>query len=246
MRWKRESVATHTVDFINADGTNITLAGPPTAVILDPVAATFVEGVGVLGAGGVYSFSWAVPSDALLGLWKIEWTAIGPAAVELTGEEWFEIVEAGSSVLSEDIALLRSYVGDRRLSGIEENDLFFTDDELHTLLVKNASDLDAATMEGWFIKMAQYGELVDHVESGAEQRMRQKFINAKAIYDSLVKKAEERSKSSATAIGIVGKAMNLRKDPHDPLGRGYFWGNPSSTATYVRTYPLYRFPAILA
>jgi len=244
MMYARGGVADLRADFVvPTDVTAVTLE------IRDPLGVVFLT---VNNPTQVefnsYQHLWVVPSVAALGIWEARWSGTYGGST-ITASEFFEVTLPGLVTFPANVKVLRQHVGDRLLAGMSSDDLFYTDQELQTILVKNLNDVAAATIEGWFIKMAQYAELVDHVESGAERRMRQKFVNAREIYKGLVDKSAKDNKERLLSRGIIGKAINLRKDYHDPLGIGGYWPYLSSSSSgspmYVRTYPLHRFPAIL-
>jgi len=241
MMYTRGGVADLRADFVVP--TNVTAV---TLEIRDPLGVVFLTINPTQVEFNSYQYLWVVPSVAALGIWEARWSGTY-AGSTITASEFFEVTLPGLVTFPANVKVLRQHVGDRLLAGMSSDDLFFTDSELQTILVKNLNNVAAATIEGWFIKMAQYAELVDHVESGAERRMRQKFVNAREIYKGLVDKSDKDNKERLLSRGIIGKAINLRKDYHDPLGLGspYHSFSSSGGSVYVRTYPLHRFPAIL-
>jgi len=242
MMYARGAVADLRADFVatgDVTGVVLTIRNPAGILFLTVSNPTELQ----LDS---YQYLWSVPADAALGIWEARWTGTYAGAT-LAGSEFFEVTLTGLVTFPANVKVLRQHVGDRLLAGMSSDDLFYTDQELQTILVKNLNNVAAATIEGWFIKMAQYAELVDHVESGAERRMRQKFVNAREIYKGLVDKSDKDNKARLLSKGIIGKAINLRKDYHDPLGLGssHYAFASSGGNVYVRTYPLRRFPAIL-
>lgn len=244
MRWAQGAEALFSADFVTADGGAVDLVVNPAVQILDPDSILVTSGTGTPLDGGRYNFAWDVPDDAELGMWRITWDGTSTDGVELFGQEWFEVVEPGTVVFSGGLSTLTNML-DRRFPGMPESSYFFTDEEIHSIYLKNDQNVEQAAIEGWLIKAAVFAELVDQSEGGTDRRLSQKFRNAMAFVKYLTDKADSASLARLKGRRVVGKPINLRGELHDPMGvfaGGWHNGN---TPMYVRTYPLKRFPAIL-
>lgn len=251
MQWSQGSIATFEAAFVTGGGAPLATTDVLVSIHKPDGTAVVEDAVPTLISQGYYTFSWDIPQDQepVEAGWETHWTGETSGGVELYGEEVWELTALGVVTVNNAVTFLRGRVGDRLRTGLTESDLFFTDEELHTIWIKNGMDMDLATIEGWFIKMAQYAEMVDRVESGAERRMSQKFRNARDIYQSLLKRQDDISVLRGASVVAVPQAINLRKDYLDPLGvtvMGLSEFGTSGSGMYVRTYPLKRFPAILA
>lgn len=121
---------------------------------------------------------------------------------------------------------LRRMVGDRypvdAVVGSEDAKCFFSDAEITDILLTNNNDINAAALEGWLTKMAEFAKLIDQQRSGTTLKMSQMYKNAASMaehYGELVGGA------SAALVGrVVGRAINLRERgtggliPYDTVG----------------------------
>lgn len=241
MQWAQGAEATHQADFVAQAGGPLDVTDV-IASVRDPGGIEVAVGAGVETAPGSFTFTWTVPEDAEVSpAWRIVWSAEANGS-DLGGTEFFEITPPGGTVIWEPIMSLRNLV-DRQLPTMTEDDLFFTNDELHTLLMKNGQSETMAAYEGWVIKAAVAAEQIDNFEGGAERRMSQKFRNAMTLANHFKEIASASDRARLRSVRVVGKVVNLRQGIMDPLG---IYDVPlGGDVDYVRTYPLKRFPAIL-
>lgn len=212
------------------------------------------EGLQVLDNGiptqlglGSYQYVHAIPLDAPLGLWKVEWHAVVDG-LNAFGEEIFEVDPAPEVTPSDQVAhsRLRSRLGEVSKLPDDQNgsDTLFSTTDIADLLSYAEGDLDYATFEGWKRKAAHLSRLIDISESGSDRSLSQRFKQAKAMLDHWGKVLSETGNAHAGAIAgrVVGSVINMRKC-EDPLP-----GTPFSGYTdHIRMYPTKRLviPAIL-
>ena len=121
---------------------------------------------------------------------------------------------------------LRRMVGDRypigAEAGNEDAKCFFSDAEITEMLESNNGDFNAAALEGWLSKMAEFAKLVTQERSGTTIRYSDMFKNAEKManhYGELVGGA-----TTAIVGRVVGRAVNLRERgvggliPYDTVG----------------------------
>lgn len=236
MRWARTSEAVFTADFATVGGGVVALSALPTVTILNPSLQVVLTGVGVSLGDGVYSFTWTVPADAVLGMWKINWLGNSTDGYQMPGEEWFEVTEAGSVYISPPVALLRNFV-DRRLPGMVDTDLFFTDDEIHSLYFMSGLDVWMGAYQGWIIKSGVFADLIDISESGASRKFSQRYANAVSQAEYFRKKVVlDLAQRSGYITRMAGKAFTLRGDAQDIFGIYTVAGLSPAGQFYVQTY----------
>lgn len=195
---------------------------------------------------GTYRFTYALPGDAPVGLWRIEWEATIGGLLAIGAEE-FDVAVSDAIVTPGDELnrrRLRSRLDEIKIDDNGDgSDTFFTDVALDDLLAYAGDDLNIATLEGWLRKEARYSRLVDISESGSERKLSQRFRQAQqmvAFWSGLIGK-NEGLHAKAISGRIVGRVMSLREQPCDTSPYPFFDGEN------IREYPTHRLicPAIL-
>jgi hypothetical protein len=238
MRWSRGATAAFTADFVYEGGAPASVTDVEV-VIRDAVAATQDTLTATQLDADTWEADWDIPDGQNTGLYEALWSASADGNA-ISASEWFEVVDASIVFPSDAVLSLRNLV-DRAFTGVTA---FFTDDELHTLLMMAGLDQNVAASQAWMIKAATFAELVDLTEGGAERRLSQKFKNAMTMAKMFTDRAVSARSESLGALRTSAKIICLRKDILDPLGvlAGQFH---QGDAMFVRTYPLKRFNTIL-
>lgn len=247
MRWTPGSTATMTASFQKATGEPVDPSGVMAAV-RDANGTVLASGTPTKVVVGDYAFTFNIPVDAVLGLWRIEWSG-NVGGLLVLGDEEFDVVaqEGEVVVVPGDLSdRLRGRLGEVSKLPPEENgsDTMFTNTEIRDFLVSVGNDLDLASVEGWLHKAARYAVLVDINENGSDRNLSQKFRNSQKMADFWSKRVAEahKSRSGAVAGRVVGRVVSLRQEACD---KQYPFSESSDN---IREYPTHRLiiPAVLA
>ena len=136
---------------------------------------------------------------------------------------------------------LRLFIDERIPPGGSDADTGFLDADLQMLLDNNQGNLYGAAADGWAIKAGFYHALIDINENGSDRKMSQ-------MYDHAEKRAKyflESYNKELTAAGsprVAGIGVDVW-EVDDTAGQISIF---SSNYGNIRTYPLYRFPAVLS
>lgn len=228
------------VNFITSGGA----AADPDSVTVDITDATgdvlVNDAPAVEVEDGLWNFTYDMPADADLGLWRIDWRATFGTQV-VPGEEIFEVADPDVIVVPSEqvlISRLRSRLGEIPYDVMDDNTIL-------DLISYSGGDIAIATLEGWIRKMARYARLIPVSESGSQRDMDVKFKNAKQMVELWSAVVGEVSDATASALQrVVGRVVNLRDKP-DPISALTPF---SGYADHIREYPTHRLiiPAILS
>jgi hypothetical protein len=118
-------------------------------------------------------------------------------------ENYFEVVPSEDPALTTAQSRLRMLLGERIPLNATDNETFFTNEEIADLLTNNGDDLNAAALEGWTAKLAEFAKLVDREETGSSKKFSQMFKHAQAMVD---KYGEIVTDTTAASVGhVVGR-----------------------------------------
>lgn len=146
---------------------------------------------------------------------------------------------------AEEISRLRLLLGEQIPEGKSETDTFFLDADVDLMITNNASNFNAAALEGWTMKMAYYARLVDMDESGSTRKLSQKFRQARDMVRMFASNAEAAWSAESNAFRAIARVANLDECHDRP-------GSPSDTPfsgysehINARYFPLKRMPGIM-
>lgn len=227
-------------NLIDPDVIEVDLSSPNGSVVS---GSTDVERISL----GFYKFTYDLPEDAPLGLWRIDWT-VEEEGRQATAGEVFEVEEPGVVIgpggYSEREQLRARLFEEKTDPEGNGSETFFTDATLDDMIVMFGGSLDAATLEGWRRKAARYQRLIDIDESGSNRKLSQKFRQAVVMvqmWNGVIGDASE-ARSAALRGRVVGRPVNLRTYDTQPVLTPF-----SGYTDHIRVYPTHRFvyPAIL-
>lgn len=145
--------------------------------------------------------------------------------------------------MSEETDRLRLLLGEPIPEGGDEQDTFFTELQVQSLLDNNNDSMNLAAVEGWTMKMARYARLIDMDEAGAARKLSQKYRQAREMSNFFIKLTDNASAVSAATFRAKARVANL-----DDSDKPCVEGTPfSGYSEHIREYPTKRFllPAIL-
>lgn len=245
MRYAQGTTAPLTVTVTNEHGVAVT-ADSVVVDIYGPDNQKVDDGVGVEQQTGLYEYDYAIPEDALVGVWRAEWE-ITYLGMVVHGDDIFEVGAAPAVMPGNEITSnrLRELLGEEKLAGDDDGSgTFFTDTQIADLLEYANDDLNVAAWEGWKRKMARYARLVDISESGSNREMSQKFKHAQImekVWAGIV--GDIAAGRSAALQRVVGRSVNLGAEIDSLALLTPF----SGYADHIREYPTHRLliPAVL-
>lgn len=245
-----------TLQLKNADGSVVALNDPGDTVtirvkevgaaVADPYLVEAAMNIETPAQGIVnYTFDAAdVDAKGVFNFWvKVVFDGGGIQSFPQDGT--FTLVIEDGTIASEPVMRLRARLGDR----FRANDRpFFTNYELSALLDLYEQNVEMAALEGWYIKKAEYAELHDITESGSERKLSQKYKHASEMVKTL-------TESNAVILNgqyggrVAGKTVYLDESRNPRLTENdtSFPGMSAlpDASEFVRSYPLYRFRAIM-
>jgi hypothetical protein len=218
-------------------GVTILIRRPDNTTALAATAATEVS-------TGVWRYEYAVASGEQTGLWTVEWTGTTPTSATLEAEDSFLVVPQGYADTQSDLNQLRMALSERIPLGGTEADTNFSTAELAQLMLMADGLLERAAAIGWAVKGGDLYDVIDVSENGSERKMSQLFEHCKKTWEFWDRKATALEKDALVASSRVpGRGVDI-----------YGFLNNGSTvismfssydADSVKTFPLYRMPAIL-
>jgi hypothetical protein len=137
---------------------------------------------------------------------------------------------------------LRQLIGESLPPGGNEEDTFFTDEEITAMLERNNSVVQAAAAEGWAMKAADYVQFVDVEESGSVRRMSQLYRQAYQMATYYALKADAANGTSG-APRVVGRVAQILGQGDASVLVNEYIG--TQTVSNVRPYPTKRMIAPL-
>lgn len=136
---------------------------------------------------------------------------------------------------------LRLFLDEKIPPGGSADDTGFATEDLQMLLDMNNDDIIGAAADGWEIKAGFYHALIDINENGSDRKMSQMYDHAdkraKSFRSQLDKIAE---RTGSPRVAGVGAEVWGETDVWERIS--IFSDNYGN----IRTYPLYRFPAVLS
>lgn len=135
---------------------------------------------------------------------------------------------------------LRLFLDEKIPPGGSADDTGFATEDLQMLLDMNDGDIIGAAADGWEIKAGFYHALIDVNENGSDRKMSQ-------MYDHADKRAKSFRSRADKAIALAG-APRVAGIGADVWESSDVWERISMFSDNygnIRTYPLYRFPAVL-
>lgn len=147
--------------------------------------------------------------------------------------------------MSEETDRLRLLLGEQIPEGGNEQDTFFTELQVQSLLDNNGNSMNLAAVEGWTMKMARYARLIDMDEAGAARKLSQKYRQAREMSNFFIKLSDNGAAVSAATFRAKARVANLDESDTDSIAAA---GTPfSGYSEHIREYPTKRFllPAVL-
>lgn len=145
--------------------------------------------------------------------------------------------------MSEETERLRLLLGEAIPEDGDEQDTFFTDTQLETILSDNNDQMSLAAVEGWTMKMARYARLIDMDEAGAARKLSQKYRQAREMTNFFIKTVNDANAINAVTYRAKARVVNLDESCSTAVPGTPFSGYSEN----IREYPTKRFilPAVL-